>query len=374
MIPIDGPAQQINGRVISGDIAVFEDKAANAVLLEAESQLKSGYPTIATSSMVARRNRIAVEEVDNAADIRFFSDLVRPMQYRWKFQKEKLKTITPSKHGFHQRSQSPTFHRLVEAHEKLQNLACQDGDEQNFDGRDFYDTQSDIAGLSLKPAPLLRYVKSEGVSVRTSFAGSMPATNDLPLENGYELKPEIRTIEPVKKASDDNGVVQNKIIEEKRTPSPVEESPLIPASPHKPSKKLQQDFKVDFKKMDSHSELHLFLPHIQDTNSRGATPEEPHRKSKLRFTLPVIDDLEVKTLDEDKLKLKKKSKSEHKKKKKHSHRVKSGKDDTEVTDRLNDIPTLISLETDKDFHPEAMCMFENCKLHKHRKSTKIRQA
>ena len=354
---------------------MFDDKAANAVLLDAESQLKSGYPTIATSSMVARRNRITIEEVDNASDIRFFSDLVKPMQYRWKFQKEKLKTITPSKYGFHQRSQSPTFQRLVEANEKLQNIAGQDSEEEdNGSVRDFYDTQSEI--LPVKPASILRYVKSDQVSTRTSYTNSLPATNDAPLQRDFELKPEVRNIEPAKKTKDYVIPSSLPVTEEKRSPSPIYESPATPPLPKKPakSKKHQQQFKVDFKKLDSHSELHLFLPHIQDGNSRGATPEEPNRKIKEGVTFPAIEDLKLTTFEEDKSKYKKKHKYENKKRKKHSIRVKSGIEDKEVKDILNDIPTLISLETDKDFHPESMCMFENCKLHKHRKSTRIRQA
>ncbi|XP_045196332.2 uncharacterized protein LOC123551452 [Mercenaria mercenaria] len=374
VISIDGPAKHQGGNFIPGDIAVFEDKAANAVLLEAESQFKSGYPTIATSSMVARRNRHTFEEFDNATDIRFFSDLVKPMQYRWKFQKEKLKTITPSKHGFHKRSKSPTFQRLVEANEKLQNIAVEDtGVDENATACDFFDTQSEI--LPVKPSSILRYVKSEQVSTRTSYTNSIPATNDTPLKKDYELKPEIRTIEPAKKIKE-YYIVQNNVsaAQEQRSPSPVNESPATPPPPTKPNRTLQQDFKVDFKKLDSHSELHLFLPHIQECNSRRATPEEPNGKGKLGFTLPAIEDLEVKTLEEDQSKSKKKHKHDQKKKKKHSHRVKSGNEEKEVKDILNDIPTLISLETDRDFHPESMCMFENCKLHRHRKSNRIRQA
>ncbi|XP_060580446.1 uncharacterized protein LOC132737203 isoform X2 [Ruditapes philippinarum] len=376
VIPIDGPTKPLGGNLIPGDIAVFDDKAANAVLLDAESQLKSGYPTIATSSMVARRNRITIEEVDNASDIRFFSDLVKPMQYRWKFQKEKLKTIAPSKYGFHQRSQSPTFQRLIEANEKLQNIAGQDSElEDNASVRDFFDTQSEI--LPYKQASVLRHVKSDQVSTRTSYTGSVPATNDVPLQKNYELKPEVRNIEPAKKTKD--YVIQNALsvsVVEKKSPSPTYDSPPTPPLPKKPakSKKQQQEFKVDFKKLDSHSELHLFLPHIQDGNSRGATPEELNRKGKEGVTFPAIEDLKLKTFEEDKAKNKKKNKYDNKKKKKQYLRVKSGIEDKEVKDILNDIPTLISLETDKDFHTESMCMFENCKLHKHRKSTRIRQA
>ncbi|XP_045196326.1 uncharacterized protein LOC123551449 isoform X2 [Mercenaria mercenaria] len=368
VIPVDGPTKQLGRRLTPPDIAIFEDKSAKAVHFEAESQLQSGYPTVGTSSMLARRNRIAVE-VDNSEDIQFFSDLVKPVQYRWKFQKEKLKTITPSKHGFHQRSQSPTFQRLVEANEMLQNIAGQDTDvAENATVRDFFDTQGKI--LPLKPPSVLRYVKSEQVSTHNNCTRSVPATDDTYLQKDYELRPEVRTLEPAKNTKDFY-IVQNNVSEEKRSPSPVNTSPTPPPPP-KPAKKHQQ-FKADFKKLDSHSELHLFLPNIQEGNSRGATPEQPNRKGKLEFSLPAIEDLEVKVFEEDKLKSKKKRKYEHKKKKKHSHRVKSVNKEKEVMDILNDIPTLISQETDRDFHPESMCMFENCKLHRHRKSNRIRQ-
>ncbi|XP_045196335.1 uncharacterized protein LOC123551454 isoform X2 [Mercenaria mercenaria] len=321
--------------------------------------------------MVARRNRIALE-VDNSADIQFFSDLVKPIQYRWKFQKEKLKTITPSKHGFHQRSQSPTFRRLVEANEKLRNIACQDADvDENATDCDFFDTKSEI--LPVKPSSILRYVKSEKASTRACHTNSIPADIDIYLQKDFELKSEVGTIEPAK-TTKDYYVIQNnaKVEEEKRCTSPINESPQTLPFLAKSTKKLLQ-FKVDFKKLDSHSELHLFLPHIQECNSRRATPEEPNGKGKLGFTLPAIEDLEVKTLEEDQSKSKKQHKHDQKKKKKHSHRVKSGNEEKEVMDILNDIPTLISLETDRDFHPESICMFENCKLHRHRKSNRIRQ-
>lgn len=380
MIPLDGPAKHltVGGRIIAGDIAVFEDKAANALLLDAENQIKAGYPTIATSSMVARRNKVTVpEDIDSQTDVRFFSELVKPMQYRWKFQKEKLKTISPSKHGFHQRSQSPTFHRLVEANEKLQGIVGSDDTEEvvnvNKEMTDFFETQTDlIPPLFVKPSEMFRATKSEPTfSTRTSYTSSLPATNDTPLLKNYEIKPEIRTIEPARKEK-----------ELKHVPEPVLEEPVSsevatpePPTPPPEPRKRQKEFKVDFKKVDSHAELHLFLPHIQEaTNSRGATPEEKHRKNTKKLMLPAIDDLDVKSPEDEKSKSKKKHKHEIKKKKKHLNRIKSGKDDKQITDRLNDIPTWISLETNRDFHPESMCMFENCSMHKHKKSTRIRQA
>lgn len=383
VIPLDGPAKHltVGGRIISGDIAVFEDKAANAVLLEAENQLKSGYPTIATSTMVARRNKVTVpEDIDSTTDVRFFSDLVKPMQYRWKFQKDKLKTITPSKRGFHQRSQSPTYQRLVEAHDKLQSLAESESSEEagkiDKGMTDFFETQSDlIPPLYVKPSEIFRYTRSDPVSNRTSFANSIPATDVSPVQKPNEIKPEIRTIEPTRKEKDNSKLLQETTAEEVAPrQSPVPKEITSTQEPPKPIQKHHKDFKVDFKKHDSHSELHLFLPHIHDTNtSRGATPEEKQRKHKTQFTLPAIEDLEIKPPEEDKSRLKKKQKPENKKKKKYLNRIKSGKDDKQITDRLNDIPTWISLETNKDYHPESMCVFENCTLHKHKKSTKIRQ-
>lgn len=377
-----------------GDIAVFEDKAANAVLLEAESQIKSGYPTIATSSLVApRRKRSTVlDDADGPTDMKFFSELVKPVKYRWKFEKDKLKTLAPSKHGFHQRSHSPTFQRLVTANEKLQNLIEQETDDGLSASKvDFFETQSQVTpACALRP--LVRNIKSEPNTSRSlNSSNSLPATKEQYSVCRLDIRPDIRTIEPVKKEmeyiyyeEDEDEDDDDDDFTCTRTPTPrVETPPALPAPALAPpqqkhtNKKLPHEFKVNLKKTESHTELHLFLPQIQDSVSRGATPETPTRKTVVK--LPRISDSPSvrKSPEEDKSKLKKRVKafdSTVKRKKKAPSRLKADQEEKEIRDRLNDVPTLISLEKEKDYHPASMCMFENCPLHHHRKSNKIRQA
>ncbi|KAL4232639.1 hypothetical protein ACF0H5_007328 [Mactra antiquata] len=393
VIPIDGPAKHlaVGGRLITGDIAVFEDKAANALLLDADSQHKSGYPTIATSPMVARRNRVTVvptsnsntNSADSQADMRFFSELVKPMQYRWKFQKDKLKTLAPSKHGFHQRSQSPTFQRLIEANEKLQDFAGQENDDVGeLYTTDFIETQSELNGYlsGIKVQKANRPAKSEpAISNRTSYTSSLPATSESVDRKEQDIKPEIKNIDPPKKEK-----ISVKEFDEppKTIPSakvaPPPKAPHPQTTPPQSSSKISQkhEIKVDFKRHDSHSELHLFLPHIHENNSRVATPEDQNKKYISNFELPPIDDSsDVKVNEEDKYKYRKKTSSRlETKRKKKITRIKSSKGDSQIRDILNDVPTLISLETDKNYHTESMCVFENCALHQHKKSTRIRQA
>ncbi|WAR09119.1 hypothetical protein MAR_019077 [Mya arenaria] len=374
VVPIDGPTKPIavNGQLAPADIAVFDNKAANAVLLDAESQLKSGYPTIATSSMVARRNRLGIhEDVDNHTDIKFFSELVKPVQYRWKFQKDKLKTMQPSKHGFHPRSQSPTFQRLIDATEKLHLLSSRENPDDTLSSAktDFFETQSEIHPSAFSRASS-RVPRSEPAT-RTS---SLPAAADKYPNGRFDFQPDIRTIEPTFR-KDDLFIEEDEDDDDSfiLSPSPRDPTPPPPIPiPRKPQRKVQREFKVDFKKLDSHSELHLFLPHIEE-GSRGATPDTPTKKFSAKCELPRIDDsMERKSPEDDHSKNKKK---QSRKKRKLFTRVKSGlHDDKEFRDRLNDVPTLISLENERDFHPASMCVFENCMHHQHRKSTKIRQA
>ena len=96
------------------------------------------------------------------------------------------------------------------------------------------------------------------------------------------------------------------------------------------------------------------LPRINDSPSSRKSPEDDKiRKVKKQ----------AKTVE-----------STMKRKKKPLSKIKQDQEEREIRDRLNDVPTLISLEKEKDYHPASMCVFENCPLHQHRKSNKIRQA
>lgn len=377
VLPVDGQSkhQTVGQRMITGEIAIFDDKAANAVLVEAESQLKSGYPTIAASSMIARRSQIAImDDVEQQIDVKFFSELVKPVPYRWRFQKDKLKTISPSKNGFHQRSNSPTFQRLVKATEKLQKHVNDEelnNVEKTFE-EDFFETQSNEWPTLTVKQSVVHPIKFDPLTSRTSQTGSMLKPTALKLQEKYT--------ELLQQDQHDVYIDENDEEEDEdyasKSASSKQLTPVSPPANSLPvvTKKLQQEFKVDFKKLESHSELHLFLPHIHDASSRGETPERPRRKSKITLVLPPIEcNIDAKNPEEEKFKSKRRQKNEIRKKKKNTTRVKSGKEEKVVKDTLNDVPTLISLGNDKDFHPASMCLFDNCTKHMHRKSTGIRQ-
>ena len=373
-----------------GDIAVFEDKAANDVLVEAENQLRNGYPTIATSTLVARgrKRATAVDGGDDSIEMKFFSELVKPVKCRWKFEKDKLKTLEPSKHGFHPRSHSPTFQRLVTANEKLQHIIEQEpvNGVKNRYKTDFYETQSQISpSYVLKPD--LRNIKSEPNTNRGYTSTSLPATKGSYSVNRVDIRPDVRTIEPVKKETEYICYEEDEDEDEVDYASTGTQSPTVATPPSMQhfnpypkysNKKSRSEIKVNLRKTSSHTELHLFLPQIQDTVSRGATPESPTRKSVVK--LPRINDSPSsrKSPEDDKIrKVKKQAKtveSTMKRKKKPLSKIKQDQEEREIRDRLNDVPTLISLEKEKDYHPASMCVFENCPLHQHRKSNKIRQA
>ena len=377
-MPIDGPTNlaltrktATNCHDVNHDARVFDDKAANEVLAEADSQYRSGYPTLATSSMLARRNRIIqIPEESEQPDMKFFAELVKPLQYRWKFQREKLKTLTPSKHGFHPRSKSPTFHRLIEATEKLQNLAQNETEinEDRFDNREL-ETQSQAYVEDTSEPTVLRYTRSEPYSTRSSNVTSLPVMAKS--KTADDLAPEVKSVQKIK--DDETFIEEDEEDESYQTP---ERTPT-PTKPE-PRKDQGKSRTVDFKKLESHTELHFFLPQIQDQMSRDGTPDRDIRPNN-KVVLPVIKDTvsEIKTFDEDRSRPRKdRHRTDGKRKKKKISRVKSGNKDKEVPDILNDVPTLISMEKEKpnDYHTASMCVFENCKYHMdHKKSTKIRQ-
>ena len=380
VVPVGGPEEKLAEKIQPVRLNVFDTKAANAVLIDAEMQIKSGYPTIAASSMVSRRRRSEThDETDSNPDVKFFSELVKPIQYRWKFQRDKNRIIMPSKHGYHPRSKSPTFQRLVEATEKLQVIIEHDSGMGSFERDDELETRSQFSPgepvLSL--GAIEREIKSEPPSVTHSVysippvKSTEPQSHERPIPK-YKLQPDSPPKEIPKEEFKDS---ENEVIDEI---SDDEDEVFIEPEPHVNSSMQQTEFKVDFKKMDTHSELHLFLPLINsghDVNESRAKPKSKRRVNKV--ALPSIDDVSQ-SKSEEKVTKKDRKSGEHRRKKKRAiPRIKSGHEDIEVKDILNDVTTLISMKKEQmlDYHTASMCMFENCDYHpRHNKSTKIRQA
>lgn len=362
-------------------MTLFDTKAANTVLFDAEMQIKSGYPTIAASSMVSRRRRSEIyDELEFSPDVRFFSELVKPIQYRWKFQRDKDKIILPSKQGYHPRSKSPTFQRLVEATEKLQIIIEHDSGMGSFEKDEESETQSQFTpdGPVLSMDSLDREVQSEPASVKPSVCNNPPVkpielhSHPRPIPK-FKLEPDpVTTIENTS-PKEETKVIDN--VNEEEDEDFVETPTQVKATIVQ-----QPEFKVDFKKMETHSELHLFLPLIGSgpvSNETHVKPSKSVRRTS-KVTLPSIDD-GSQCKSEEKLTARKERKTSEnrRKRKKLAPRIKSGNEDIEVRDILNDVTTLMSMKKEQmlDYHSASMCMFENCIYHpRHNKSTKIRQA
>ena len=382
VIPVGGAEENlpVTDKLNPAGLTVFDTKAANTVLVEADMQIKSGYPTIATSSMVSRRRR-SRNEPEIGQDVRFFSELVKPVQYRWKFQRDKDRIILPSKHGYHPRSKSPTFQRLVEATERLQIMMEHDSGMGSFERDDELETQSQLIldGPLLSMESVEREIMSEPASLKPSVY-SMPPVKPIELHSYKRPKPKYK--------------LESEMCKRKESPEPEQFEDLIQSDKeldkevsnifHSPTNEKhdndeEPEIKVDFKKMDTHSELHLFLPLIDDGNvANGSNARHKTHRRVHKVRLPSIDDA-VHSESEEKMTSRKERKhNEHRKRrKKQPPRVQSGHDENEVKDILNDVPTLMSMKCGDalDFHTASMCMFDNCEFHPgNHKSTKIRQA
>jgi hypothetical protein len=90
--------------------------------LNSSRKLRGRWSTITSGSIISRKHKTHVingDTTDSLHDVRFFAELVKPLQHRLRVheKEEKEKILFPSKYGFHQRSHSPTFRRLLEATE-----------------------------------------------------------------------------------------------------------------------------------------------------------------------------------------------------------------------------------------------------------------
>lgn len=198
VVPVGGAEEKVpvTEKINPSGLPVFDTKAANTVLIDADMQIKSGYPTIAASSMMARRRRSETfDELGFSPDVRFFSELVKPIQYRWKFQHDKNKIILPSKHGYHPRSKSPTFQRLVEATEKLQIIMEHDSGMGSFEKDDDLETHSQLT-------------PDDPVSGESDPPSVKPSVYSMPPVKPIELQSYTRPIPKYKLAPDSNNKLE----------------------------------------------------------------------------------------------------------------------------------------------------------------------
>ena len=309
-----------------------------------------------------------LESNDQFKDLRFISNLARPLRYRIKNGLNKERIIFPSKHGFHPRSHSPTFKRLVGVNEKLQKLEA-DGFvfkrvqdpfilNRHSDGlADFYKKSYRL------PPPDPNFSKSK-VTTQTHKGNKLFIPREFPTRS--------------------NGVVDEKIADD--------------SDFHEQSDNESTDseifFKVDnAKDEDNPSQLHLFLPHITDqSNVREETPEVPTTPINSNVTTDRVLLPSILTPRQNNVKqtitnnnqtrpggmVKNGNGQYRKKKKKVTIRSASADKDKRIQDHLNDVPTLISMNYEDEEHMmnyhhdhrhgsqnnENACPFgENCEVH-----------
>lgn len=233
--------------------------ASDKALLESSDdaeKLRASFANLTTTSLGPHNS-------EHLGDVRFFAELVKPMQYRLKLNKRKEKVIFPSKYGYHPRSHSPTFKRLIEATEKLEVIAKEEFVEE------------------LKAKAELE--KSHALYTSTD------------LENSYNR--EIRRNGTCKLNVARNNVIEVSPPKVEPLVQPITKSLQIPQE-YPPKEAIveadveededEQDddedynsdedngseayFKVDFRVSDdAHAQLHLFLPKINDIDNESKT-------------------------------------------------------------------------------------------------------
>lgn len=348
------------GSAKSSDVSSEQDPA-----FDSPAKFKATLSKLTSNSISSIPKRSYTDPDHNGyQDIRFLAELVKPLQYRLRVSKKerKEKVIIPSKHGYHPRSQSPTFKRLLEATEKLSVLCDNDSLESQVK-RDFSHFNN---GLE---SPLGTHRKGEILSSRVTkphrktsqtsqyFNGDISANRKTVPRTNIHLFQEKLEIPKQYPKSDD--VIS------------VEEDTSDASS----TKSDEVYFKVDFKEEDTHAELHLFLPHITEPlTDRGGSSDNKHGLTNGkdgnsdRISLPSLPNQSNVTLQKPKRVNRNNVK---KKKKKVDNRCPSAKDnDRKVNDHLNDVHTLISMNYENGHqersHPhedDAVCDMPNCPFH-----------
>lgn len=301
-------------------------------------------------------------------DIRFLAELVKPLQYRLRVSKKERreKVIIPSKHGYHPRSQSPTFKRLLEATEKL-NVLCENDVLEGQVNREYSEDNPAVED------PLGPLRNTDRVNRANNGRGKPNHTTP------YITDPTTDVMKSLPKP-DNASVVQEKLEIPKHYPKSenvISEEGDI--SDNSSTKSDEVYFKVDFKEEDAHAELHLFLPHISESSTgRGISPDSKNGTGNGksgngdRVSLPSIPRQSNMTSQKTFLNKRVTTKNNvKKKKKKPDNRCPSAKDnDRKVNDHLNDVPTLISMNYENGHHQkrdphgdDTICDVANCPFH-----------
>jgi hypothetical protein len=322
-----------------------------------DSRLRANPSLVSSQTSTSRRGKqITSDSSESLPDVRFFAELVKPMQYRLRNQqKEREKVITPSKHGYHPRSKSPTFKRLIAVMEKLQIVAsCED----NRIIRRFEED------LNLRPCPSIEKLfedennnKIPKLSSYSEPSFSRPISETLTPNQEVELeKPETK-------------------FEFKPEIIPEVEADIHQSTPIATPRKPRLEAYANLKKEPLHTELHLFLPQIHESGiHRELTGDSIHPEAARKgecVVLPTIDSTshgKAATTKKSKKSKQKEDVSEVRKKVKKREKLAmarcgSASDQDNVSDMLNDVPTLISIENEKSHKHSSVCPFNGCPYH-----------
>lgn len=363
---------RLQGLTLSGGTSELGKhlSASEKALLESSDEaekLRASFASLTTTSLGPHTG-------EQFNDVRFFAELVKPMQYRLKLNKRKEKVIFPSKYGYHPRSHSPTFKRLLQATEKLEVIAKEENEEE-LKAKSELERSYTIHSTKSFENSLRREVRRYG-TYKLSVAEPFVKNNVTEV-----LTPKVEPVVlPISKALQipqeyppKDAIVEAEIEEDEDEQDEDDEdynSDEDNAS--------EAYFKVDFRvNDDAHAQLHLFLPKINDIDneSRLARYGSGSVKNEVKKTgkLPNISNSQTAGSTKNSSVRKNKKSDATKRKKRKLERIRSAADTDHrrVRDHLNDVATMMSIE--KDFHSkkhehDSLCAFENCPYHSIKKN------
>lgn len=336
--------------------------ASERALLESNDEaekLRASFANLTTTSLGPHTSQ-------QFNDVRFFAELVKPMQYRLKLNKRKEKVIFPSKYGYHPRSYSPTFKRLIQATEKLEIIAKEEEEEElRIKGElERRHTIHSSQGFESTAKREVRRYGTYKLSVHEPFSRtnvsevSTPKVEPMfqPITKGLQIPQEY----PPKESIMEEGIEEDEQDEEEDYNSEDENT-------------SEAYFKVDFRvNDDAQAQLHLFLPKINDVDNEsriarygsGSVKNDVKKSGKL----PNISNSQTSGSNRNVNVRRSRRPDATRKKKRKLERIRSAADNDHrrVRDHLNDVATMMSIE--RDFHSkkhdhDSLCAFENCPYH-----------
>lgn len=359
-------SKQLQGLTLSSSATSELGKhlsASDKALLESSDdaeKLRASFASLTTTSLGPHNS-------EHLGDVRFFAELVKPMQYRLKLNKRKEKVIFPSKYGYHPRSHSPTFKRLIEATEKLEVIAKEEFVEELKAKAELEKSHTVYTSTDLDNSynrEIRRYGTYKlNVARNNVIEVSPPKVEPLvqPITKSLQIPQEYPPKEAIAEADIEEDIEEDEQDDDEDYNSDEDNS-------------SEAYFKVDFRVSDdAHAQLHLFLPKINDIDNESKTARfgSGSVKNEVKKTgkLPQISSSHTSGSSMKNSNVRRSKKSDvTRKKKRKLERIRSAADTDHkrVRDHLNDVSTMMSIE--RDFHGkkhdhDSLCAFENCPYH-----------